>query len=228
MSETDLAELYPEANVAENLVSKLRMMIASGGLKPGERINQRKIAEKLGITTTPLREALGKLEREGVVKTIRGLGVFVRRYSLDEVKDLYLVREVLEGLAARLCAERASEQALAEIEKLGRTVNQARDEGDLEKLKEKHVAFHELIAFSSGSSVLKGELKRVLFIQSAILLFFLSPVARAPCPREADHELVAAAIRTRDGQTAELAMRKHVAEAMIAILPWLAESQDRI
>lgn len=221
-----LHELYPEANAPENVVDQIRKLITSGELKPGQRLNQRKLASRLGVTTTPLREALGKLEREGTLVRINGVGVFVRRYSAEEVRDLYLIREVLEGLAARLCAERATDRDLDELRQIADEVFAARSAKDLRALKEKEIEFHEKVAACSGSLLLEEDLRRALFIRRTVVSVSgpeLQPEDMSPL---SDHRLLVEYIQSRDGGKAEKLMREHVANGLAAALKWQTASAE--
>ncbi|MHB0913155.1 MAG: GntR family transcriptional regulator [Armatimonadota bacterium] len=218
--------LYPEPIVPERIVERIKDMIACGELKPGERINQRRIAEVLGITTTPLREALGKLEMDGTLKRINGLGVFVRRYTREEVRDLYLMRGVLEGLAARLCAERASDAEIAQLETIAKEIDDLRSKDDYNELKAREIALHEMLAHFSGSTLLEEELKRAFFIRTTIARLSGACLQEADLSPEADHGTITAAIRARDGARAEEAMKKHVANGLEATLSWLEENKE--
>jgi len=220
-----LHELYPEANAPENVVEQVRKLIASGELKPGQKLNQRKLASNLGVTTTPLREALGKLEREGTLTRINGVGVFVRRYSSEEVRDLYLIREVLEGLAARLCAERASDRDLDQLEALAESISEARSADDLRLVKEREIEFHELIAACSGSQLLEEDLRRALFIRRTVVSVS-GPEQPADYNPLSDHRLLVQVIKSRDAAEAEKLMREHVANGLVAALEWQALASE--
>ena len=209
--------IYPEAHAPDNIVKEIKDLISAGVFKSGERLNQRKLAKRLGITTTPLREAFSKLERDGALKRINGIGVFVRKYSKDEIRDFYLMREVLEGLAARLCAERASEEEINRLEALGRSITKAIAERNLDKVRELEVAFHELIAACSGSVLLQEELRGALFIRTTIFKFTTLGIYTA-LEMESSHESIVAAIRARDCEAAENTIKKHIATGFRALL----------
>src|SRR3954471_2922927 len=86
----------------------IRRMILNGELKPGTRLTQQHLAKKFGVAQSVVRESLLELQSSGLVKSVDNLGIFVNDIDTDALLHAYLVREVLEGLAARLCCERAS------------------------------------------------------------------------------------------------------------------------
>ncbi len=221
-----LHELYPEANAPENVVDQVRELISSGELKPGQRLNQRKLASQLGVTTTPLREALGKLEREGTLTRINGVGVFVRRYSAEEVRDLYLIREVLEGLAARLCSERASGRDVDELKTLADIIYGARRAGNLSVVNQREIEFHEKVAACSGSKLLEEELRRALFIRRTVVSVSGPQMQSEDSSPPSDHRRLVECIKSGDGSSAETLMREHVANGLTAALRWQAAALE--
>jgi DNA-binding GntR family transcriptional regulator len=222
----ELEQYNIKDSAADSIAEAIRKMIIDGEIKLGDKINQRSIAQRLNVTTTPLREALSKLEQDGTVHRLAGIGVFVRKYSRDEVRQIYLLREVNEGLAARLCTENASDR---QIERLGAMVvelDAARQSADLERVRAVEMAFHERIAHLCGAPIVEAQIKKMTFIRSTIMSLS-GPVSKehdfAP---EADHSEIVAAIRQRDGLRAELAMRKHVANGYRSYLAWLDSLED--
>src|SRR3954469_192137 len=91
-------------------VVQLRALLISGALAPGTRVDQAKLAEGLGVSLVPIREALGRLQAAGLVEIVPHRGVFVSNVSAEELVDIYTVREILEEQAARLAVSRLSEQ----------------------------------------------------------------------------------------------------------------------
>lgn len=219
-------QYHMEDSAADSIAEAIRKMIAAGELKPGDRINQRTIAQQLNVTTTPLREALSKLEQDGTVQRLAGTGMFVRAYTRDEVRQVYLLREVNEGLAARLCAENASERQIERLELMVDELSKARDSADLERVQALELAFHERIAELSGAPIVELQIKKMMFIRATIISLS-GPVSRefdfAP---EADHGEIVAAIRERHGSKAEAAMRRHIVNGFRSYLSWLDRLED--
>jgi DNA-binding GntR family transcriptional regulator len=109
MSLADSAlETLRSASLASVLAQELERMVISGDLKPGERINEQQLAQRFGVSRGPIREAVRSLEGAGLANGVTNRGVFVRRLSVSEVRELYDIRAALFGLAGRLMAERAT------------------------------------------------------------------------------------------------------------------------
>ena len=224
---SELQQYHVEDSASDCIAEAIRRMIISGEMKPGDKINQRSIAQRLKVTTTPLREALSKLEQDGTVQRMTGLGVFVRKYTRDEVRQIYLLREVNEGLAARLCAENASDRQIERLESVVHELNATRESGDLERMRAIEMTFHERIAGLCGAPIVEEQIRKMMFIRSTIMSLS-GPISKdydfAP---EADHGEIVAALRLRDGLGAEAAMRKHIANGYRSYTDWLDRMEDQ-
>ena len=114
----NVADLYPgPATPGEETYASIRRAILEGTLRPGERIVEQQLAEMLNVSRTPVREALLKLERENLVARV-GRGMAVRRYSSDEVRDIYNLRAHLESFAARMAAQRITDGELITLSRI--------------------------------------------------------------------------------------------------------------
>lgn len=111
-------------NHRQRVTESIRDQILNGTFKPGEPLRQIPLSKEFGVAQTVIREALQTLEQHGLVSAISNVGVFVREMGLEELLGAYQVREILEGLAARLCCRTASR---ADIESLEATVHQIHD-----------------------------------------------------------------------------------------------------
>ncbi|NLI88847.1 MAG: GntR family transcriptional regulator [Epulopiscium sp.] len=123
----------------------LRKAIITGELLPGERLMETKLAEKLGVSRTPVREAIRKLELEGLVIMVPRKGAQVAPFTQKDIKDVLEVRGALEALAARLACERMDERAFLRLELVNTEYEYAAQEGDIETMIAKDVEFHEVI-----------------------------------------------------------------------------------
>ena len=123
----------------------LRNAILTGELSPGERLMEIKLADKLGVSRTPIREAIRKLELEGLVVMLPRKGAYVANMSLKDIVDVLEVRASLEGLSASLAAERISEVDLKKLKKIAEEFKESTINSDIETLLKKDVEFHECI-----------------------------------------------------------------------------------
>ncbi len=204
----------PRTRLVDQAVEALRAAILSGRLAPGTRIRQLALAEQMGISRTPLREALAKLELEGLVTLLPAGGVRVALLEPAEAVELYDIREVLDGLAARLTAERADAAAIerlgAHLEAMRRCIE--RGEQDAHAWFTHHVAFHEEIFRASGNSRLVSMTSIVrVSIQRFHRLLLTTPNRLSTAFSE--HETIYRAIAAREPARAEQLARRHIDNA---------------
>jgi DNA-binding GntR family transcriptional regulator len=207
-----------QASLDELAYRLLRDAILSpGGLAAGAHIDEKEFSERLGISRTPVREAVRRLEVEGLVKRAPRRGVFVTDLSPEAIDELYSLREVLEGLAARLASARATD---AEIQKLRETYDRyagAVRAHDVAKIFERDVDFHDLIARASRSERLQATIK---IFRNQLSLLRTRSVTIAGRSEKALAEMgrVLDAIARRAPDDAEEAMRRHIREAQRDVL----------
>jgi GntR family transcriptional regulator of vanillate catabolism len=199
----------------------LRELIVGGELKPGQRIAEMALVERLGASRTPVRVALVRLQEEGLLDALPGGGFVVKDFSEADIVDAIEVRGTLEGLAARLAAERGvAPVLLAEardcLERIDEMLAQpALTAESFSGYVEQNGRFHALLIEMAGSDVLARQIER------AVNLPFASPngfvMAQSTGPRARDmlvtaqqqHRGVIEAIRQREGSRAEALMREH-------------------
>lgn len=129
-------------------------MIASGERAPGERLVQLELAGELGVSQGVVREALIRLQAAGLVDITPGLGAVVTRIDAASVLDACRVREMLEGMAARLCCESISRQDLAALRRLAAGVDAAGEKGEIEQMARLDQQFHQRIVALAGNPLL--------------------------------------------------------------------------
>ena len=140
-----------------DLVSEhIRQAIISGIFHPGERLMEIQLAEEMGVSRTPVREAIRKLELEGLVVMIPRRGTYVANISIKDINEVYEVRTALDVLAAGLAAERINEDELEMMQRLLVEIGQYIDEGNIEKIVEIDTAFHDILYQASRNNRLVG------------------------------------------------------------------------
>ncbi|HYD76354.1 GntR family transcriptional regulator [Ramlibacter sp.] len=200
---------------------RLRELILSGELAGGSRIAELAIVEKLGVSRTPIRSALMRLEQEGLLDALPNGGYAVRTFSERDVADAIELRGTLEGLAARLAAERgAPAVVLSEARQCLTGIDAVLDQPALDdEAFSRYVAlnqrFHALLAELAGSAVLARELDRVVSLPFASPSGFVVVQANSARARDMlvvaqdQHRQVLEAIEQREGARAEAIMREH-------------------
>lgn len=201
----------------DDATQALREGILSGRLPAGARLRQTALATQLEISRTPIREALGRLQQEGLLSLLPRGGVRVALLDLDEAVELYDLREVLDGLAARLAARRASGTVVARLEKALGRMAECLERGNPNQWFGVHVRFHDEIFRASGNARLQGlaGLVRLSIRQFHPLL--LRTEGRL---REAyrEHRRIFEAIAARDEEAAEREARAHIQNAREIVL----------
>jgi DNA-binding GntR family transcriptional regulator len=184
--------------------------IDRGEFRPGDRLVETDLAERFGVSRTPIREALQRLETQGVV-TRDGRSLVVASLDHDQLGELYVVRAELEGLAARLAAQHAGAE---EIRVLHEMV--ARDRGlagDPDALARANKRFHHQLHLASHNRYLIQQLEMVR--RSMALVATTSLAAEGRAARALDeHEALVRAIEARDGAAAEAVIRAHLSNAL--------------
>ena len=129
----------------EVVCETLRTAIIGGVLKPGERLMEIQLAEELGVSRTPIREAIRKLEQEGFVEMLPRRGTYVANISIKDVKDVYEIRMALDVLAAGLAAERITDTELVALKKQLIRIKNVVEMDEMEKIGEYDWEFHEVL-----------------------------------------------------------------------------------
>ncbi|MBI5275584.1 MAG: GntR family transcriptional regulator [Burkholderiales bacterium] len=216
-----MLELETSGSQAVKAQLRLREMILAGELPAGERIAELAIVEKLGVSRTPIRTALMRLEQEGLLEGMPGGGYAVRTFSEREVSDAIELRGTIEGLAARLAAERGAPAAvLAEAQECLARIDQvleqpALDDESFQRYVDLNQRFHNLMSDLAGSHVVARELERVVSLPFASPSGFVIVQANSARARDMlivaqdQHRQVLDAIGRREGARAEAIMREH-------------------
>lgn len=193
----------------ESVYQAIRAAIESGELKPGQRVMEVEIGEALGVSRTPVREALRRLEAEGILEVEPRIGLVVASLSRQAVMELYEMRELLEATAAALCATHATAFEVAELREL---VSRERRLKEPEELTRHNRLFHEAIYRGAHNRYLTKSLNA---LNDSMWLLGPSQMRDPQRARTAleEHTELLAAIEQRDPDAAEAAMRAHVESA---------------
>jgi DNA-binding GntR family transcriptional regulator len=146
------------APLRRQVLDELRQSIIAGRLNPGERLVERELIAMMGVSRTVIREALRQLESEGLVAIVPNKGPIVRTLTVEEARDIYAIRAVLEGLAARLFTEQADQAQIARLERALSVVEKAYDSGDRETMLETKNNFYEMLFEGAKSETLASML----------------------------------------------------------------------
>jgi len=187
----------------------IREGILSGRYGENEELKENAIGTELGVSRTPVREALRQLELEGLVNIIPNKGAYVTGISAKDAHDIYMIRSYLEGLCARLACENITEEQLNSIEEVLYLSEFHTKKGHYDQIVELDSKFHKLIYDACGSKILEHELTVFHHYVERIRKITLSMEERA-LRSNAEHTAILNAIRERNGELAEKLAHEHI------------------
>ncbi len=213
-------------NASAAATELIREAIIDGRLVPGQRLKEEELARELGISRTPVREALLVLQAEGLVDATPNRGATVRAHSAEDLDDLYQLRALLEGYGARRAAMRISEVDIASLwESCDRF--DAVGDGDVRELVKENLFFHNTILEAAGSARVATMVRKVIELP----LVYKSYIWYSPDQRRISahyHRQIAKAIEARDAERAELIMKEHVFEARDLLVAHVRDLEARV
>lgn len=187
----------------------LRDAIVRAEIEPGARLSENELADQLGVSRTPIREALGRLRDDRLVQVVPQLGTFVAKISTQAIGDAQFIREALECAAIREAAERVGEDGIADLEENLRSQERARDSGDLDAFYLLDDAFHHKLCDLSGhlsvwpvSERAKSHLNRLRRISLGVPDYMAEMLV--------EHRAVVDAVAHHDSDAAEETLRHHL------------------
>lgn len=214
--EIDAGAPAPEGALSrsEQVYEALRRRIRSGEMKAGTRIREEELAASLGVSRTPVREALGRLQIRGMVEPVSG-GLAVAVLSRAQVMEVYAIREILEGAAARFAAENATSSDMAALRHLHERFEH--HAGDAPGAARLNLAFHGAIYEAARNRYQKRMLDDLNDTLALLPDTTFSVAGRTQAAKD-EHRAILEAILKRDPDAAEKAARAHIANALDARL----------
>lgn len=204
-------------NAREAAFEKIKEAIIKGHFKPGEKLVEQTLAQEMGVSRTPVREAIRRLEAEGFVVSIPRKGVVVSRADKEEIVQLYSIRAELEGLAARWAIENADEDDIRKLDEAILRMEETAASGDLDGVVQSNALFHDAIAQASKSRILCTLLKT---LQDNIQRFRFQSLHLPGRPEAAlaEHKEIVAAIKEKKTEEADRLLKEHLQNARAAAL----------
>jgi DNA-binding GntR family transcriptional regulator len=201
----------------ERIYEEIVRLIVAGDLPSGAPIDEKELTEKLQVSRTPFREAIGTLAKEGLIEIKPYRGFFVRSFTRKEIDDLYELRKTLECFAVELAVPRMSDRDIAGLEKVLDAAVEALRRRDMETYGLRDREFHETIAERSENAALIETLSRLaLQIQICRTIANESQEFAERAAQERDEILKA--LRARDAAAASALMRAHISDVQSAVL----------
>lgn len=204
-------------NLRQRVYEILKRAIIFQEIGPGQKIDEEGVAKQLGVSRTPIRESLCRLENEGIVKIIPRRGAFVVSHSKESIIEILLVREVLEGFAARLAVGHIDERAIEEMSSLFRDFSEANIRDRSKDYAQADLKFHTLIVKKSQNSWLMSIMN---ILNDHIQMLRLRTVALEGRPEHSllEHRKIIEALEKRNPSLAESLMRRHIQNVRKSVL----------
>lgn len=221
LSKVNLNDYKP---LREVIFNTLREAIIVGELKPGERLMEVQLSEKMGVSRTPVREAIRKLELEGLVNMIPRKGAHVADLSVKDIIDVLEVRASLDGLATSLSASRITDDELKELKHIQTQFAQYVEKGNLHGLVKKDVEFHDIIYRSSRNEKLiqiANNLREQ--VQRFRVIYLKDYSSTQEIIRE--HMDIYESLNNRDSQAAQKIAQQHIKNQEMAIVKSLNKNE---
>ena len=194
----------------------LREAILKGDLKPGERLLELQLADKLGVSRTPIREAIRMLEQEGLAVTIPRRGAEVAKMTLKDMEDVLEIREALDELAVKIACVKISEEQFDVLIEKKLAFEASTQPREVKKIAEADVCFHDVIYEATGNPKLVSMLNHLREQVYRYRVEYIKNAKNHPV-LIAEHEAIVEAIRERDVEKAALAMQVHVKNQAVAV-----------
>lgn len=221
MTQTRYVRRIQKDPLRTDALTVLHNAILRGAFQPGERLVEGKLAGEMGVSRNPIREAFRELEQEGLVLNVPRKGTFVATFTAEDVREVYALREALEGLAIRTAVERMKPDAIASLESVLAEMRNAAASADFSRALEWDMAFHREICRLSGNRRLfrlwSGLATQIQLVLSRVRQthFGLDYIVETHVP-------LLEAIRRRDVQEAELQLG-HILEVGQSIAQQIEE-----
>lgn len=192
----------------EKILETIRDAISSGALKPGEKVAEPELAERFGISRTPIREAFRQLESEGYLTVIPRKGAVVVSFSSKEIEEFYAIKSILEGYAAHQACRNLTDKEIERLAAINEKLRQLAEDGDIRHFFKIHNDFHELFRKAADNSKLDEMIEGLLNKFQRLRYASLSKPGRMKISVQ-EHMKIIEAFRARNAELAEQLVRKN-------------------
>jgi DNA-binding GntR family transcriptional regulator len=204
-------------SMAEVVYKSLKNAIVNGDLKPGQRLVEQKLSDKMQVSRVPVREAIKRLEQYGFVARLPVRGIIVRKVSEEDVNEAFGIRAALESYAAYQACEHVDDEMIAALENSIESSFRALKKGDLEKVMELNIQFHEMIYRAAKSEMLYKLIQTFIDYIARYRKPLLSSETNAIASLEG-HKAMVEAMRRGDKENVERIVKSHILQGRNFIL----------
>ena len=192
----------------EMILEHIRDAIISGNLKAGSRVSEPELAERYGISRTPIREAFRQLESEGYLTVIPRRGAIVSEFTQKDVEEFYAIKSILEGYAARMACEKLTDKELDRLQANNERLSELAEQNDIKAFFKVHNDFHDMCIKSADNEKLRELITSVVTRFQRLRFMSLSLPGRMKIA-VLEHQKIIEAFRRRDSDAAEMLVRKN-------------------
>lgn len=200
------SQIERHQTLREKILEMIRDAILKGTMKPGERVSEPDLAERFGISRTPIREAFRQLESEGYLEVIPRKGAVVASLSERDIEEFYAIKILLEGFAAKMAAEKLTEKDIGRLESINERLKKVAADGDVKSFFRVHNEFHDLFIKAAGNDKLYEMINQLVMRFKRLRLASLSQPGRMEISVE-EHRNMIEAFKKRDGERADSLVR---------------------
>jgi DNA-binding GntR family transcriptional regulator len=210
----------------EKILDTIREAILNGELKPGEKVAEPELAERFGISRTPIREAFRQLESEGYLTVVPRKGAVVTALSERAVEEFYAIKSILEGYAAQISTDNMTEKDIAKLETLNARLRILAEQGDVKTFFKIHNEFHDVFINASGNEKLAEIIHQMLLRFNRFRLASIALPGRMEMSVK-EHDALIKAFRRKDGATADALVRKTASFGGQVLIQSMAQQEGR-
>jgi DNA-binding GntR family transcriptional regulator len=214
--------------IAHAVAHDLRMRILRGEYPPGTRLKEQQVARQLGVSATPVRDAIRQLAEAGLLELVPNRGAFVKKFTLGDISEMAQLREILEVAAFREAARRITDEDLARLKEYDRVYQDAWAGSDYETGVEADLQFHQYVCEMAGNRRLADMTARLSILAAWLHLLRLRggmlPLTRV----RDDHLLLVDALASRDPDVAEAETRRHIRGTTGELLEWMRAAESAL
>ncbi|HWA19603.1 MAG TPA: GntR family transcriptional regulator [Devosia sp.] len=219
------ADSIPRRALHDELTDRVRALITDGHLHPAQKIPERELCERFGVSRTPLREALKVLASEGVVRLLPNRGAVVNTLTIENLEELFLVGGALEGLSGEIACQKITDREIAEIRKLHEALVVQYKRGNQQRYSKLNQQIHEAILESTRNETLKSAYRALPgYVLTARFVANMSDERWSHAV--AEHEAILEALASRNGPALSKLLRQHLANKLANVKEWLASQHS--
>ena len=225
MSALDRVTSIKRPSLHEELIDRLRTMIVEGVLTAGEKVPERALCEKLGVSRTPMREALKVLAADGLLTLEPNRGARVRAITLDDLEEVFPLMGALEALAGELACANITVAQMTELRKTHELMLECFHASDLSGYFRHNQRIHEIIMQAAGNATLSSMVQS-LAVRVRRARYLANMSSERWQQAVAEHEEIIMALDVRDGQRLGAILKRHLANKFATVRQWLIDQEN--